>query len=293
MTQASAARWRRATKGRSTGSPYPALSRLALLPYVEYVLRLFFRVGYNLLGLFDNIYAGILFIFCYRYLTPLEHTVLYYGAAKLLRVMQPELGDYHARSIEQDITVSLITLLQSFGHLTWFHFCTTFRAFTLWGFPTPFLLGLVSVVLALFPLVRKWLSPCSIAFVHRLVQLISLINTKESSFSGNNRPGEAYPPAAVPPSLLSSRPRLVDHGSRFLCGASRTSSTTHGPSVGAWPYCWSAATNGFCASLEGCAAALSWRLLVRAASSCSPVRLVQPWYWALSPTAPTASFSDP
>ncbi|SYZ66235.1 hypothetical_protein (plasmid) [Leishmania braziliensis MHOM/BR/75/M2904] len=111
--------------------------------------------------------------------------------------MQSELGDYHARSIEQDITVSLITLLQSFGHLTWFHFCTTFRAFTLWGFPTPFLLGLVSVVLALFPLVRKWLSPCSIAFVHRLVQLISLINTKETSFSGNNRPGEAYPPAAV------------------------------------------------------------------------------------------------
>ncbi|AYU79153.1 hypothetical protein conserved [Leishmania donovani] len=177
-----------------------------LLPYVEHALRLFFRVGSNLLGLFDSIYAVILFVFCYRYLTQLEHTVLYYGVAKLLRVMQPELGDHHARNIEQDITVSFITLLQSFWHLTWFHFCITFCAFKLWGFPTPFLLGLVSVVLALFPLVPKWLSPCSIALVYMLVQLGSLVTSEGTSCSGSRGPGEAHAAASTVIPLLSFPP---------------------------------------------------------------------------------------
>lgn len=149
-----------------------------VLPYVEFALRLCMRVGANLLGLFDSLYAVMLFVFFYRYLTQLEHTVLYYGVAKALRVMQPELGGYHARNIEQDITVSFITLLQSFWHLTWFHFCVTFCVFKMWGFPTPFLQGLVSVVLALFPLVPKWLSPCSIALVYMLVQLASLLTSE-------------------------------------------------------------------------------------------------------------------
>ena len=150
-----------------------------LLPYVEHGLRLLIRLASNLLGLFDSIYALMLFVFFYRYLTQLEHTVLYYGIAKLLCVMQPEVGDLHARNIEHDITVSFITLLQSFWHLTWFHFSVTFCAFQMWGFPTPFLLGLVSVVLALFPLVPKWLSPCSIAFVYMVVQLISLTTAEK------------------------------------------------------------------------------------------------------------------
>lgn len=195
--------------GHKMGINWVTVSRLIasrLLPYVEHALRLFFRVGSNLLGLFDSIYAVLLFVFCYRYLTQLEHTVLYYGVAKLLRVVQPELGDHHARNIEQDITVSLITLLQSFWHLTWFHFCITFCAFKLWGFPTPFLVGLVSVVLALFPLVPKWLSPCSIALVYMLVQLASRITSEGTSCSGNSRPGEAHAAAATDFSLFSFPP---------------------------------------------------------------------------------------
>ncbi|KPA79087.1 putative mitochondrial putative multi-pass transmembrane protein [Leptomonas pyrrhocoris] len=151
----------------------------ALLPYVEYAVRLVARLASNLLELFDSVYALMLFVFFYRYLTQLEHTVLYYGIAKVLCVIQPDVGDLHARNIEHDITVSFITLLQSFWHLTWFHFCVTFCAFKLWGFPTPFLLGLVSVVLALFPLVPKWLSPCSIAFAYMVIQLISLTTAEE------------------------------------------------------------------------------------------------------------------
>ncbi|KPI86435.1 putative multi-pass transmembrane protein [Leptomonas seymouri] len=154
-----------------------------LLPYVEHALRLLIRLASNLMELFDGIYAVILFVFFYRYLTQLEHTVLYYGIAKVLRVIQPEVGDFHARSIEHDITVSFITLLQSFWHLTWFHFCVTFSAFKMWDLPTPFLLGLASVVLALFPLVPKWLSPCSIAFVSMVVQLISLTTSEEEEGS--------------------------------------------------------------------------------------------------------------
>jgi hypothetical protein len=146
----------------------------ALRPYVEGVMRLLVWFGFEMMGFFDSIYALMLCVFLFRYLTQLEHTVLYYGIAKLLRVIQPEVGDFHARNIEQDITVSFITLLQSFWHMTWFHFCVTFCAFRMWDFPTPFLLGLMSVVLASFPLLPKWLSPCSVAFVYMVVQLISL-----------------------------------------------------------------------------------------------------------------------
>ncbi|KAG5478199.1 hypothetical protein CUR178_04913 [Leishmania enriettii] len=220
--------------GHNVEIDWPTVYRLIasrLLPYVEYALRLFFRVGSNLLGLFDWIYAVVLLIFLYRYLTRLEHTVLYYGVAKLLRVMQPELGDHHARHIERDITVSFITLLQSFWHLTWFHFCITFSTFKLWGFPTPFLVGLVSVLLALFPLVPKWLSPCSVALVYMLVQLVSLITTEETSISGGSRPGEAHPAAgtvaplfSLPPdrswieALVWGKPYLLHYTRALSCG---------------------------------------------------------------------------
>ncbi|GET88908.1 hypothetical predicted multi-pass transmembrane protein [Leishmania tarentolae] len=195
--------------GHKTEIEWLTVSRLIasrLLPYVEHALRLLVRVGSNLLGLFDSLYAVMLFGLCYRYFTQLEHTVLYYGLAKLLRVMQPEMGDYHARSIEQDITVSLITLLQSFWHLTWFHFCITFCVFKLWGFPTPFLLGLVSVALALFPLVPKWLSPCSVALVYMLVQLALLMTSEGTSFIGNSRSRETYGTAATDAPLFSFPP---------------------------------------------------------------------------------------
>ncbi|KAG5477722.1 hypothetical protein LSCM1_05018 [Leishmania martiniquensis] len=195
--------------GHKVETDWLTVSRLMasrLLPYVEYALRLLMRVGSNLIGLFDSVYAVVLFVVFYRYLTRLEHTVLYYGVAKLLRVMQPEVGDDHARHIEQDITVSLITLLQSFWHLTWFHFCITCGIFKLWGLPTPFLMGLVSVVLALFPLVPKWLSPCSVGLVYMLVQLVSLITTEERSLSCGRGPGEAHRAAATVAPLFSLPP---------------------------------------------------------------------------------------
>ncbi|KAK7194196.1 hypothetical protein NESM_000333600 [Novymonas esmeraldas] len=194
-----------ATGGHKVEIDWLTVSRLItlrLLPYVESALRIFFRVGANLLGLFDSLYAVILFVVFYRYLTQLEHTVLYYGVAKLLRVMQPEHGDRHARAIEQDITASFITLLQSFWHLTWFHFCVTFCSFKMWGLPTPFLMGLVSVVLALFPLVPKWLSPCSVALVCTLVQLGSLTTAAEEAETATAPllawlPGQSWAAAVV------------------------------------------------------------------------------------------------
>lgn len=149
-----------------------------LLPYLEYSVRLLVRLGANLMDLFDSIYALILFVLIFRYLTQLEHTVLYYVVAKMLKVVQPEQGESHARNIEQDITASFLTLLQSFWHLTWFHFSITFCTFKLGGLPTPSFFACISVALALFPLVPKWLSPCSLALMfsfHRIIGEVGLL----------------------------------------------------------------------------------------------------------------------
>lgn len=134
-----------------------------LLPMIELFLQFLVWLGSNLLTFFDNVYAVILLVCLFRYLVQLEHTILYYLVTKLLGAVQSECGEYHARHIEQDITGSFMTLLQSFWHLAWYHFSITFSCFKLLGLPTPCVFALLAVGLAIFPLVPKWTFPCSVA----------------------------------------------------------------------------------------------------------------------------------
>ena len=121
----------------------------------------------NIVNVFDVIYEILLFVFVYRYLTTLEHTVVFYFLSKLLRAILPTtFADHHAKKIEKDITISFRTLLQSFWHISWFHFSVTFCAFRVWDLPVPFFTGMFAVGVALFPLVSKWLSPCPVMLVY-------------------------------------------------------------------------------------------------------------------------------
>ncbi|KAH9597054.1 hypothetical protein LSM04_001318 [Trypanosoma melophagium] len=86
----------------------------------------------------------------------------------MFKALHPEFGEQHARNIERDITVSLLTLLQSFWHLLWFHFFITFCLFQRWSFPTPFFSGLLSALNAVFPLLPAWVSPVSVALVYSM-----------------------------------------------------------------------------------------------------------------------------
>ncbi|RNF06349.1 Trypanosoma vivax [Trypanosoma conorhini] len=142
-------------------------------PVVISLTQLLFELGSNMMGLFDSVYAGILFVCVLRYFLQLEHTILYYVVAKMLRVIHPRDGERHARIIEREITVSFRTLLQSFWHLSWFHFCITFCLFSAWSFPTPFFFGAVSTLTAVFPLTPKWISPVACAFGFVLFNAVS------------------------------------------------------------------------------------------------------------------------
>ncbi|ESS70363.1 hypothetical protein TCDM_00822 [Trypanosoma cruzi Dm28c] len=132
-------------------------------PFFAFLTQLLFGLGSNMMGLFDSVYATMLFVCVLRYFLQLEHTILYYGFAKMLRVIHPQGGEKHARMIEREITVSFRTLLQSFWHLSWFHFCITFCLFNAWSFPTPFFCGMISSLTAVFPLTPKWFSPVAFA----------------------------------------------------------------------------------------------------------------------------------
>ncbi|KEG07450.1 Trypanosoma vivax [Trypanosoma grayi] len=138
-------------------------------PFFVFSTQLLFMLGSNMIGLFDSVYAVMLFVFVLRYFLHLDHTILYYVIAKMLKAIHPRGGEWHARKIEREITVSFLTLLQSFWHLTWFHFCITFCLFNKWSFITPFLCGLVSSLTAVFPLIPKWLSPVAFALLYVLV----------------------------------------------------------------------------------------------------------------------------
>lgn len=140
------------------------------MPIVELVINLLIRFSHNVLEFFDSLYACTLFFVLFRYLISLDHTVLYYLIAKLLRALEPRHGERHARRIERDITTSFITLLQSFWHLAWYHFCCSFISFTVLGLPTPFFFGVVSVLLALFPLMPKACCPPTVAFLYFFYQ---------------------------------------------------------------------------------------------------------------------------
>ncbi|RNF02226.1 Trypanosoma vivax [Trypanosoma rangeli] len=132
-------------------------------PVLVSLTQLLFELGSNVMGFFDSVYASILFVCVLRYFLQLEHTILYYVVAKMLRVIHSRDGERHARIIEREITVSFRTLLQSFWHLSWFHFCITFCLFSAWSFPTPFFCGVISTLTAVFPLTPKWVSPVALA----------------------------------------------------------------------------------------------------------------------------------
>ncbi|ORC84552.1 Trypanosoma vivax [Trypanosoma theileri] len=142
-------------------------------PFFVYTTHVLFLLSSNVVGFFDSIYAFVFFIFVLQYFLQLEHTILYYVVAKMFKALHPELGEQHARNIERDITVSLLTLLQSFWHLSWFHFCITFCLFQYWSFPTPFFSGLLSAFTAVFPLLPSWFSPVSFALVYSLFTAVS------------------------------------------------------------------------------------------------------------------------
>nr|CCC95147.1 unnamed protein product [Trypanosoma congolense IL3000] len=133
-----------------------------------YVSRVALRFGSNVLDLFDTIYACMLLFVIARYMMQLEHTVLYYLLAKLLRVFDPQCGEYHAQNIEAEVTTSLLTLLQSFWHKACFRFCITFCLFKCWAFPTPLVFGVISAVIAILPLAPKFISPVAVAFIYKL-----------------------------------------------------------------------------------------------------------------------------
>ncbi|CCW62506.1 unnamed protein product [Phytomonas sp. EM1] len=141
------------------------LAAMRVLPFLEHSAKIFATLSANLLNLTDTIYSFILFVLLFRYFSQLEYSLLYYAIVKVLVVEQREYREYRAQLIEREITLSFITLLQSFWHLTWFHFAITFTMFKWWGLPTPFFCGVVAVLLILFPLSPKWLSPCSIALL--------------------------------------------------------------------------------------------------------------------------------
>ncbi|ESL09381.1 hypothetical protein TRSC58_02897 [Trypanosoma rangeli SC58] len=132
-------------------------------PVLLSLTQLLFELGSNVMGFFDSVYASILFVCVLRYFMQLEHTILYYVVAKMFRVIHSRDGERHARIIEREITVSFRTLLQSFWHLSWFHFCITFCLFSAWSFPTPFFCGVISTLTAVFPLTPKWISPVALA----------------------------------------------------------------------------------------------------------------------------------
>lgn len=133
-----------------------------------YANQLLMKLGSNVLNLFDSVYAVMLLFVVMHHLLQLEHTVLYYILAKLLKVLDPQCGEYHARKIETEITNSFHTLLQSFWHKACFRFCITFCLFKCWSFPTPLLFGVVSAVIALLPLAPKWISPVALTFMYKL-----------------------------------------------------------------------------------------------------------------------------
>ncbi|CUG94294.1 transmembrane protein, putative [Bodo saltans] len=128
------------------------------------LLTLVLKVVENVVNVFDGVYEMALFVFVFKYLTQLRHTVVYYLIDKMLSPLHHPMAKDHATAIERDITISFETLFQSFWHITWFHFCSTFCCFRLWGSPLPFFSGLVAVAMALFPFVPKWFSPCMIKF---------------------------------------------------------------------------------------------------------------------------------
>lgn len=123
----------------------------------------------NVVNIFDAIYEFVLFVFVYRFLTALPHTVVYYTLSKILGPLQPQYGALHAKHIETDITMSFRTLLQSFWHITWLHFSVTFCSFAFWDISLPFFMGVVAVAMALFPMVPKWCSPVCIMLIRLIV----------------------------------------------------------------------------------------------------------------------------
>jgi hypothetical protein len=128
------------------------------------IISLLLKIVENVVNIFDGIYETALFVFVFRYLTELQHTVVYYLIAKMLSPLHHPLAKEHAVAIEQDITISFQTLLQSFWHMTWFHFCATYCCFRFWESPLPFFSGLLAIAMALFPFVPKWFSPCLVKF---------------------------------------------------------------------------------------------------------------------------------
>jgi uncharacterized membrane protein len=140
------------------------------------MLTLVLKVVENIVTAFDGVYEMALFMFVFKYLTQLKHTVVYYLIDKMLSPLHHPIAKEHAAAIERDITISFETLFQSFWHITWFHFCSTFCCFRLWGSPLPFFSGLVAVAMALFPFVPKWFSPCMIKFFFLLGDRLMIIS---------------------------------------------------------------------------------------------------------------------
>lgn len=135
-----------------------------LRPAMGVVMPLFATLFSNIMRLFDSIYEFVLFTCVFRFLQMQQDSVLYYTIRKAFSTVDPWTAPARARALEEDIILQFLTLLQSFWHISWYHFSVTYVCLELCGIPLPFLLGITSVLMALFPLLTRFVSPVFVAF---------------------------------------------------------------------------------------------------------------------------------